>query len=310
MNLNKNDVCSFAQAQLNTFNLSELEIAKELALRSISVEIEEEFEELNSIEVMQARHSHFCVSGVLVEDYAERIIELESDKKLVYGIRHMSGNIDIPFVQLLANFSLTTKEALELYESVKPQFTKFNPLYICFHSSVELEDVDMIAATHMVTSSREIKKLNAWPYEEKLSFKIIRDDSYHAWYKKGYEDFNREVPELSKRVVANSHESMEGSMEQGLLQLVFLGGQQIGLIAAERSAFLGHDGIYFHEIFIDKNWKGKGLAKAIQRKFVAENTNETDFVWGTIDHSNLSSYKTALSNGRKPVRYENFVCIN
>ncbi|WP_412469988.1 MULTISPECIES: hypothetical protein [unclassified Halobacteriovorax] len=309
MNLNKNDVHSFAQAQLDTFNLSEFKIDIGLALGNISAEIKEEFEELNSYEVMQERHSYFSIDGVFAEEYRERVIQFDDDRKLIYGIRHMGGNVDIPFIQFLANFNLTTNEALSLYENVKHEFIKFKPLYICFHSSGELKDVDMISATHLVTTTSGMKSLKPWPLEQDLSFKVIKDDSYYEWYKSGYEEFNREVPELSKKVCVNTHESMEESMKQGLLQLVFLGDEQIGLISAERSAFLGHDGIYFHEIFIDKKWKGKGLAKAIQRKFVVENTNDADYVWGTIDYSNLSSFKTALSNGRKPVRYENFVSI-
>ncbi|WP_412472011.1 hypothetical protein [Halobacteriovorax sp. RT-1-4] len=309
MNLNKNDVHSFAQAQLDTFNLSEFKIDIGLALGNISAEIKEEFEELNSYEVMQERHSYFSIDGVFAEEYRERVIQFDDDRKLIYGIRHMGGNVDIPFIQFLANFNLTTNEALSLYENVKHEFVKFKPLYICFHSSLKLRDVDMIAATYLVTTTREMKSLKSWPLEEELSFKVINDDSYYNWYRSGYEEFNRDAPELSKKVCVNTHESMEESMKQGLLQLVFLGDEQIGLISAERSAFLGHDGIYFHEIFIDKKWKGKGLAKAIQRKFVVENTNDADYVWGTIDYSNLSSFKTALSNGRKPVRYENFVSI-
>jgi len=86
---------------------------------------------------------------------------------------------------------------------------------------------------------------------------------------------------------------------------VYMKGKKIGLIAEERSPFLGHSGVYFHEIFISKKWKGKGLAKAIQRKFV----NDDDFIWGTIDAQNLPSYKTALVNKRRPIRFECFLKI-
>ena len=87
-------------------------------------------------------------------------------------------------------------------------------------------------------------------------------------------------------------------------------GERVGLIAGERSPFLGHDGIYFHEIFVSQKWKGKGLAKIIQRKYVDQFTEGHEFVWGTIDHFNLPSFKTAEGNGRKAVRFENFVEID
>jgi len=57
---------------------------------------------------------------------------------------------------------------------------------------------------------------------------------------------------------------------------------------------------------ICEHWKGQGLAKAIQRKFVDENSKQTDVVWGTINSANLPSYKTAAANRRIPIRCESF----
>jgi hypothetical protein len=49
------------------------------------------------------------------------------------------------------------------------------------------------------------------------------------------------------------------------------------------------------------------LAKSIQRKFIAQKAKKGDLVWGTIESQNLFSLKTALSNARKPIRYENLI---
>jgi L-amino acid N-acyltransferase YncA len=100
---------------------------------------------------------------------------------------------------------------------------------------------------------------------------------------------------------------MSDSLEQGLLKTVELNGKRIGLIVGEKSDFLGRTGIYFHEIYISSDWKGMGLAKAIQRKYISLFANELELIWGTIDSANLPSYKTAYSNGRRAVRYECFV---
>ena len=115
---------------------------------------------------------------------------------------------------------------------------------------------------------------------------------------------------LKDKVTINSKKVMQDSIEDGLLKSVLLNGKRIGLIAAKISKFLGYNGMYFNEIFIDKNFKGKGLAKAIQRKFIQEFSRSNEFIWGTIDSQNLPSFKTALANGRKPIRFECFVPID
>ena len=100
---------------------------------------------------------------------------------------------------------------------------------------------------------------------------------------------------------------MEDCREQGLLQLAFYNEKPLGLIAAERSDFLGTQAIYFNEILIYPEFKGRGLAKAMQRKFISELPDDFKLVWGTIDAQNFPSLKTAMSNGRKVIRYECFL---
>ena len=52
------------------------------------------------------------------------------------------------------------------------------------------------------------------------------------------------------------------------------------LIAGQKSNFLGHRGVYFNAIFLCKDFRRKGLAKAAQRKFVKEFTRDNDFILG------------------------------
>lgn len=169
--------------------------------------------------------------------------------------------------------------------------------------------MDFIGSTYLIAKSSDIKSIEIWDGEELLKLKKVVGDSYYDWYKSGYEEFHTERPDLEKKVTVNSLDSMRDSVEQGLMYEVYLNGEKMGLIAGESSPFLGHPGVYFHEIFISKKWKGKGLAKAIQRKFVEMSTKDNDFIWGTVDNHNLPSYKTAQSNRRHPIRFECFVKI-
>jgi hypothetical protein len=159
----------------------------------------------------------------------------------------------------------------------------------------------------MVSTSEQIKNIKNWHFENEICFLKIKDDSYYDWYKKGYNEFHYSNPLLKTKVTVNSIDSMRDVLNQGLLFYIELSGERIGLIAAERSKFLGRDGLYFHEIFLSKEYKGKGLAKAVQRKFISNFAVGNEFIWGTIDSSNLPSYKTANSNGRIAVRFECFI---
>ncbi|EQC43827.1 hypothetical protein M900_1451 [Bacteriovorax sp. Seq25_V] len=297
----------FAKAVLDTFDLKEFSIDREKALIGLKDDISSEFEDLNSEETKKARNDHFKIEGAKPEDYFEKVLLLDSGRKVIYGIRHMGGNPDLPFVQLTPNYQIYSKaEALEVYEKVRHEFEVFKPKFLSFWSRDQI-DADFFGSIYMVSTSKKMKLLDEWSLESDLTFTKITDDSYYDWYESGYKEFHESSPELSQKVTVNSVDSMRDSLEEGLLFYVEFQGERIGLIAGERSKLLGHDGIYFHEIFISKKWKGKGLAKAIQRKFIVSNTVEHELVWGTIDAHNLPSFKTAKSNGRRPMRYECFV---
>lgn len=307
MKLNEIELQSFIMTELNTYDLSGLSIEKEVSLKEIRDELIEELEDLNSDDTKKVRLEHFKVKGATKDDYSEKVIHIDSHKRVIYGIRNLGGNPKIPYIQLRPNFKISSKEeSLAIYELIKREFEVFNPLYLSFHSSKRI-DADFYGSLHMVAKSESIIDKEKWPLESSLEFESITDDSYYDWYKKGYEEFNSDIPELKSKVTVNSLSSMEDSLEQGLLKYVLLNGERIGLIAGEESNLLGHSGIYFHEIFISKEWKGRGIAKAIQRKFIHDFCTHLQYVWGTIDSNNLPSYKTAYSNGRRAIRYECFI---
>lgn len=307
MKLTKNELRSFVLAELNSYELNDLNVQTEKALKEIEDELVDELEDLNSKETKEARLDYFKVKNALAEDYAEKLLKLDGGKKVIYGIRNKGGNPNIPFVQLRANYQITSKdESLRIYELVKNEFEIFKPLYLSFHAQ-EKNDADFYGSVHMVSTVENICSMPSWFEKEAINFEEISDNSYYDWYKSGYDEFHADVPELKHKVTVNSVDSMEDSLKQGLLKFVLLNGERIGLIVGEKRNFLGGSGLYFHEIFISKKWKGKGLAKVIQRKFIESFCSELEFAWGTIDSNNLPSYKTAYSNGRRPVRYECFI---
>ncbi|WP_127717155.1 hypothetical protein [Halobacteriovorax sp. HLS] len=307
MTLNNERLLSFSRAEFNTYNLEGLDISTSLAIEYLSKEIQEDFEDLNSLETKEARFNYFKIEGTTTDSYKEHIYNIDKKKSFIYGIRHFNGNKDFPFVQLRSNFSIeTSKQALECYQLIEEELSSFAPRYISFHTAMPIK-CELVCSTYMVAKMETIEDTTAWKEERNLTFKNIDNNDYYEWFSKGYEEFHLENSHLKEKVSLNSMETMQESIEQNLLKSVFYKGELIGLIAAIRSDFLGMPGIYFNEIFISKTWKGKGLAKAIQRKFLTSFSEDAKFVWGTIDADNLPSFKTAFSNGRRPIRFENFV---
>ncbi len=305
--LSDKELIQFVQTEYESYQLQNFDIDRESAFKEITRELVEELEDLNSLETKQARLEHFKVKNANIEDYAEKLLTIDDNRSVLYGIRNLGGNPDIPFIQLRPNFQINSKSgALKIFEQLRDVLKVFKPLHLSFHTREKI-DADFFGSIHMVSKVSDICALSPWPKEERITFESISDDSYHDWYRLGYEEFHRDSPELSTKVLVNRAESMEDSRNQGLLKFVNLDGERIGLISGEKSDFLGHSGVYFHEIFITKNFKGQGLAKAIQRKFVNSFCRDLEYVWDTIDSHNLPSFKTAFSNGRRAVRYECFV---
>lgn len=305
MHLNEKKANLMAQAILNTFELSEFRIDKKLALADLKKELIADWEGLNSEHVKTKRHGFFKVLKSKPSDFSERLLQLSGARLLICGIRHKGLNPELPFVNCIPGFKLESKkEALEVFKEVRDYFKVFDPKYICFWKK-QKSDCDLLGSVYMLGEAATIMSKNHLN-EESLHLEKVTTESYFPWYQKIYEDFHKDSPNLKWKVSTNDKEVMNESLGQGLLYFANVDEQRVGLIAAVRSEFLGHRGIYFNEIAIEKNWKGKGLAKILQKKFVSEISDSDEFIWGTIDGHNIPSYKTALANGRRPVRYECF----
>lgn len=301
-------ISSFAEAEWMSFDLSELALDKTKAVESIQTALSKAYIGLNRQSTKEKRHQRFQIPDTGPEEYAERLIDLGSAGAVICGIRHLNLNPARPFIELRANFSLSgPDEVRALSNRVAPYFTAFDPKWIAVHArqpmGAESRNV------YMVQRARVIQAMPAWPAEADIELRAVSGQGYFEAYRAGYVAFHERNSHLADSVPANPLEVMEESREAGLLYALVLDGRSAGLIAAVRADFLGHPGLYFNEIFISPPFTGKGLAKAFQRKFIAEKGSSDAIVWGTIAARNLPSYKTAIANQRRAIQYESFVQI-
>lgn len=286
-------------------------LEKSLVHSTLSDEIYSEFNELNESATMEARHKYFDVPGTTPNDYKERVFSFEG-KPFVAGIRHLGSNKDLPFIKVTPGFAIMSSRALqEIYHSIESQFKCFKPHWISLvsNSSYEKTSSCRVGLVTMVNRAEVIKGMAPWSLEKQLFFEEPEEDFYRS-YCEDYWSFHQNVPELKDKVTILEEEEFASSLSLGLTKEVYLGGERVGLISAEKSPFLGHNGLYFIELVLNEKWKGRGLAKAIQRRFICDECHGDEFVWGTIDNDNIPSYKTAVKNLRSPLSYEYFVKVN
>jgi len=299
-----NNLRSYALASMQTYDES---LRTEKAIIFLEEEVKDEWEELNTADVQIARFENFNIAKTTPDDYVERELLLDENKRVIYGVRHIGANREKAFISFIPNFKFESKkEVLAVYERIKDEFIAFNPFSIRLWSGTNVL-ADSVGSIYMVENYNHFVSLPAWPEEDIVSFEKVTNNDYYSWYQELYSEFHESCPGLVSEVTLNSRELMQKSLDQGLLCFILVEGKRAGIIAAEKEELLGNSGFYFNEVLLSKAYKGKGLAKAIQRKFIVNFATEGNYIWGTIDHKNQASLRTSLRNKRKIVRYECFV---
>lgn len=271
----------------------------------IMTEDYKERKDLNSKEVLNSR----MIFLKLEENYRSFLREIETevdDTRIKYGIRHLSGNIEKPFVSLGSEYPLS-KEILNahLIEKIKNDFSFWKPKWLSFLTTPDLNyENSFTGRLYVVGSLEELKKTNSditlKNVEEKDLVKIMN------WYEDEYNHFHEENPNLRDWVSINSKEEMQDCIRQNLLFEAFKDDESIGLIGAINSEFNKAPGIYMMEILLRRKFRGRGLGYYLESEFIKKLPKDI-LLWGTIDSRNHGSLKSALKIGRKEIMKEVFI---
>ncbi|MEZ4913324.1 MAG: hypothetical protein R2798_04650 [Chitinophagales bacterium] len=299
----------FAQISFGTFDIEHLGLNETLALNFLTEEINTKLTELNKAETKEKRWAFLKIPHTKPDDFAEIQLQIADTKKIIAGIRHFNQQKDKAFVAIQTNFITHKEELKDIYKQYLGNiFGKFSPQYLRYFTRQKIA-ADKIGSCFMVQRIATI--LEESPYAEEQNITLIspQNAAYYTWYEKEYQKFHLKNPSLAHSVPVNDLAYMENSRAINLLKEVHYNGQVIGLIAGIEETFLGHAGIYMAEILLKESWKGLGLAKVVQRKYLREINMPEKIVWGTIDFANKPSLHTALANKREAIHYENFIKI-
>ena len=306
----------FAAAALDhTFNSSIIVPNRPIALNNLLAEFDK-LCRLNQADVVSKRFEHFKISNAVEEDYCERVFEIGSQGRVLAGIRWLGGNLEKPFVSIWPDFAISSRSAISLLaELAMQEFSVFAPKEISFWLNPETDIARSLRETltpslrYIVGLAESIRKQDRPQRYDDVSLVRPDGDEYYDWYAASYREFHALRPDLRDWVPLNDKEEMEECRSHGLLFLAYVNGIRAGLIAAIPQSLLGHRGVYFIELMMTADHKGKGLAQVLQRKFIDELPEQFDVVWGTIDAKNVTSTKTALKVGRRSIREEFFVPV-
>ena len=83
MTITKKRLKRFFQAVLQTYDLSNLEIDRDIALNSIESELESNLNDLNQNNVKASRAKWIKIG--CPDDYAEHVVSLTHDKKVIWN---------------------------------------------------------------------------------------------------------------------------------------------------------------------------------------------------------------------------------
>ncbi len=297
----------FAFIEADSYDLERFSIETENIVNQIEKEIENEFNELNSDEVLLDRLQFFNIGGSSKSDFKELYIEIDENKAIIAGIRFENCNTDFPFINVKTNWKPEKSQLKEIEKAISDKFLVFNPKSYCLHA----KDLSLFTNIGNCYLFADVLKVPILDNPHQLEIKKVESISKELfqWYEHEYELFHCNCPQLKNKVTKASKDLLKSSMKDQLLYTAHIGNERIGLIAAESTDFYTYPSLYFNEILICDQFKSKGLASILQNKLIVKNRANFKFVFGTIDYNNKPSYHTAISNHRFPIRYEGFISL-
>lgn len=206
---------------------------------------------------------------------------------VVAGIRHLGGDKNKPFVFIWPSFKINSIS--KIIDEIHHNFEIFNPGCYSYWCRPDCNNSNETTFQQRFVGRIDEMVTNNIPLQ--------KFESYYEWYKSEYAKFHQEKPEYINRISVNSKETMDKSLQQGLLLFSLQDEQIVGLIAGENDFFLDKPAVYLNDILISQNHRGKGYASKLLASFTG--ILDAEYFICEIDSDNIPSTNTALRSGQK-----------
>ena len=303
-------------ARLEPYECSRLAPLTETGLDSQRVrgyvrpQIEEDLATVDTVDFAR-RFRGFCpVDGASEDDYRRRLLEVETAPALtiMVGIRFLGGDTSRPFIEIeRRSRPLTGPDDLRsVRERLRSELEVFGAprlrLFLTPREEKLLARLDSEPDLRWVVG--HVAHLRSRPLPPSpasiIALRAPSDLAFYPRYESAHAEASRGfTPLMRASVRLESRETLAKCRDEGALFEILIDGEWAGIIAATRKNGLGLPGFEVAEEILTARFRGRGLAKAVQRQFITQlPAKDDDFLCGTILAENRPSLRTALGVGR------------
>ncbi len=236
------------------------------------------------------------IDGAGPADYLQRVVRVDGVSTLA-GIRFRGGNALEPFVDLVAWAEpLEPAAVVTAVAVVREQWAVFSPKFVrvLWHGKIGVEGEQLDQSIHAARAADVARgpvddsvALEPWPDPEAAA--ALVDDIYRGMGEA-----------FCEQVHPATAEGLRDCLDEGVLCRITIDGDTAGVWATEPGHVDWLPGQIVTEECLLPKFRGRGLAKTVQRLGAARLT-EDDVLLGTIADMNHASRRTAEGAGRPEV---------
>jgi len=264
--------------------------------------------ENDSISVEKMRD--FPFKGAQLSDYQTHIIHLGSGRKVMSSIRFAPKRSPKRYVATShRNFSVESLEDLHaVVKTIGEYYHVFSPEWVSLadfeERFAEYEESGSILSDSriMVGSIREIRRQPKPARYQEVRLELWKGQDFYDDYARVVDELHQQRPEFEQIYPKSSRQSFAERFSQGGLSNIYISNRWAGLIAVTEEDLGFMHGYIIEEEIVDKRFRGKGFAPALQRKLIERLPFKDDeMIYGNPNSRNIASLRTASRVGRVDV---------
>ncbi len=231
------------------------------------------------------------------KDYLFRLYQMGSDDFVLTSLRFKGLDRNKPFIEIV-QLTMDLPSFISGHRAeVGEVYSLFAPATIRTHSfTTSLPESSEIDDFYVLAKLRDIR-----PPSQPTTIEKAIDLSWYEDYVTSYNDL--EINRNEVVACVETRESLQRSLDEGLLYCLRIDGKWAGVMGAVRLSQWYFDGYYIFEKVIAKEYRGKGLSAKLESTFCQRlpNPDGTLVVYGQIHEVNEPSLRSAKSIGREVV---------
>jgi L-amino acid N-acyltransferase YncA len=255
------------------------------------------------------------VEGASARDYLQRVLSV-ADGEVLAGIRFKGGDLDQPFVDLVAWDRDLAPVWPAVVEAVRAAFAVFAPPRVRLHVPAGARPPGAGAEPdlHLVAGRVSALRADARPWPPGVTIERQTMLALFDAYEREFAAWQAGAGALAREVGSESRESLQRCLDDGALVAMFVDGAWAGLAGARRARLWALDGFEVAEELVTAGFRGRGLGPWLQRGLIdaldaLDDPKDDALLAGTIHATNAPSLATARRCGREVVATSWFVPV-